>query len=188
MTDETIAERYRRRAQLFTETVAAVPEEAWNRPSPCPDWKTIDVVRHVTETQGMFAGFVGRQMQPGPAVDEDALEAWKVARDQTQEALDTPDMAAQEFDGFMGPQRFEVAVDRFLSFDLVVHRWDLARAAGLPDQIPEVDIDALQAAVDTMSEQMGDAMRGPGAFGPELEPPAGADQQTRLLAFLGRRA
>jgi hypothetical protein len=35
---------------------------------------------------------------------------------------------------------------------------------------------------------MGDAMRGPGAFGPELEAPEDADEQTRLLAFLGRRA
>lgn len=188
MTDETIAERFRRRAELFTDTVAAVPGDAWKLPSPCPEWTALDVVRHVTDTQGMFAGFVGREVQPGASVDDDPLAAWTGARDHTQQALDTPDMAAQEFDGIMGRQRFEVAVDRFLSFDLVVHRWDLARAAGLPDQIPEVDIDALQGAVDTMSEQMGDGMRGPGAFGPELQPPAGADPQTSLLAFLGRRA
>jgi hypothetical protein len=31
-------------------------------------------------------------------------------------------------------------------------------------------------------------MRGPGAFGPELTPPPGADEQTKLLAFLGREA
>jgi hypothetical protein len=30
-------------------------------------------------------------------------------------------------------------------------------------------------------------MRGPGAFGPAIDPPADADEQTRLLAFLGRR-
>lgn len=35
---------------------------------------------------------------------------------------------------------------------------------------------------------MGEAMRGPGAFGPELTPPEGADAQTRLLAFVGRRS
>jgi len=31
-------------------------------------------------------------------------------------------------------------------------------------------------------------MRSPQAFGPEVDAPAGADEQTRLLAFLGRRA
>ena len=29
-------------------------------------------------------------------------------------------------------------------------------------------------------------MRGPTVFGPEIEPPPGADRQTQLLAFLGR--
>ena len=37
-------------------------------------------------------------------------------------------------------------------------------------------------------EGMGDALRGPGAFGAAIEPPAGADEQQRVLAFLGRRA
>jgi hypothetical protein len=35
-------------------------------------------------------------------------------------------------------------------------------------------------------EGFGDAMRGPQAFGPAVEPPAGGDDQGRLLAFLGR--
>ena len=34
---------------------------------------------------------------------------------------------------------------------------------------------------------MGDVLRGPGAFGPEVPAPEGADAQARLLAFLGRR-
>ncbi len=35
---------------------------------------------------------------------------------------------------------------------------------------------------------MGDKLRSPGAFGPEIEPPADADAQTKLLCFLGRPA
>jgi hypothetical protein len=31
-------------------------------------------------------------------------------------------------------------------------------------------------------------MRNPKAFGPAVEPPAGAGEQEKLLAFLGRRA
>jgi hypothetical protein len=30
-------------------------------------------------------------------------------------------------------------------------------------------------------------MRGPGAFGPAINPPEDADEQAELLAFLGRR-
>ena len=35
---------------------------------------------------------------------------------------------------------------------------------------------------------MDEMMRGSGAFGPKVEAPPGADEQTRLLAFLGRAA
>jgi len=185
---ETIAERFRRRAARFTETVAAVPDDRWSAPSPCEEWDAHAVVAHVTGTQAMFAGLVGRELDPGSSVDDDPLGAWVVARDQTQAALDDPALAGVEFDGFAGRSTYAEATDRFLSFDLVVHRWDLARAVGLDDEIPADDLAALQAATEAMSEQMGEAMRGPGAFGPELAPPADADAQTRLLAFIGRRA
>ena len=66
----------------------------------------------------------------------------------------------------------------------MVHRWDLGTAAGLEITLPPDEIARLREHL----AGMGDAMRGPGAFGPEVEPPAGADEQARLLAFLGRRA
>ncbi|QXC60118.1 TIGR03086 family protein [Aquihabitans sp. G128] len=188
MTSETIADRYRRRAAAFTQTVAAVPEGAWAAPSPCPEWDARGVVAHVVQTQAMFAGLVGRELEPGPSVELDPLGAWVAAREQTQAALDDPLLAEVEFDGVTGRTTFAAATDRFLSFDLVVHRWDLARAAGLPDAISAEDVEALEVAIAEMSEQIGSAMRGPGAFGPELEPPDDADAQTRVLAFVGRRA
>ena len=66
--------------------------------------------------------------------------------------------------------------------DLVVHGWDLARTAGLDEHIEPEDI----ARVRAQAEAFGDALRSPQAFGPEVEAPAGADDQTKLLAFLGR--
>lgn len=185
---ETIADRYRRRAAAFTDTVAAVSGSRWSAASPCEDWDARGVVAHVVGTQGMFAGLVGRDLEPGPSVDDDPLGAWTAARDQTQAALDDPALATVEFDGFGGRTTLADAVDRFLSFDLVVHRWDLARAAGIHDDILEVDLTALRVAIDEMTEQMGEAMRAPGVFGPELTPPSGADTQTRVLAVIGRQA
>lgn len=185
---ETIADRYRRRAATFTDTVAAVSADQWGAQSPCEEWDARAVVDHVAGTQGIFAGLAGRELEPGPVVADDPLAAWVAARDQTQAALDDPDLAAVAFDGFTGPTTFEQAVDRFASLDLIVHRWDLAHAVGLDDEIPAEDLEALQTAMAEMGAQMGDAMRAPGVFGPELTPPDGADAQTAVLAFIGRQA
>ena len=91
--------------------------------------------------------------------------------------------ATAEFEGFSGRTTFEAAVDRFLCFDLVVHGWDLARAAGLDERIDPADLGRARR----QAEAFGDALRGPRAFGAEVEPPAGADDQAKLLAFLGRQ-
>lgn len=178
-----ISERYARLSDAFAETVAAVPDDRWSSPSPCEGWTARDVVRHVVDTQGMFLGFVGRKMDDIPSVDDDPVAAWDAARGVVLGDLEDPERAQEEFDGLMGRSTFEAAVDRFLCFDLVVHRWDLARAAGLDDRIDPEDVRQVEAS----ARALGDAMRGPGAFGPELEAPEGADPQARLLAYLGRR-
>jgi hypothetical protein len=68
--------------------------------------------------------------------------------------------------------------------DLLVHTWDLARAVGADDHLHEDSVHHAYEALKPM-----DAMiRQPNVFGPELEPPPGADLQTEFLYFLGRRA
>jgi uncharacterized protein (TIGR03086 family) len=180
---ETIADRYRRRADAFSEKVAAVPADRWDAPSPCEDWKAIDVVKHVAETPGLFFGFIDADFVPPPAVEDDPLASFQSTSRQLQAALDDPSVAQKEFDGFFGRTTFEQAVDRFISFDLVVHGWDLAQAAGLDDRMDPDDVAALQEA----APGFGEAARSPGVFGPELEAPADADDQAKLLAFLGRK-
>ena len=178
-----VAERYRRLADAFSAKVAAVPDDRWASPSPCPGWAARDVVRHVIDTQGMFLGFVGRELGDIPSVDDDPVAAWTAARAVVQGDLEDPERASAGFDGFTGRTTFEAAVDGFLCFDLVVHGWDLARAAGLDEGMDPDEV----VRVRRRAESFGDAMRSPQAFGPELESPAGADEQDRLLAFLGRR-
>lgn len=111
------------------------------------------------------------------------LEAFVSTRDQMQAALDDPVRAGTEFTGFFGPTTFAQAIDRFVCFDLVVHGWDLARAAGQDERIDPGELPLLWGTV----EFFGDAIRGEGTCGPAIDPPPNADSQTRLLAHLGRR-
>lgn len=180
---ESIADRYRRLAGSFADTIAEVPDDAWDTPTPCEEWSARDLVRHVVDSQNLFFGLVGKPPVVAPSVDDDPLAAWRTTSGAVLADVEDPVASSIEFDGFFGRTRFDAAVDRFLCIDLVVHRWDLAHAIGLDDTITPDDIAAARAA----AEQFGDAMRAPGAFGPALEAPEGADEQTRLLALLGRR-
>lgn len=51
-----ISNRYRRLSGAFAERIAAVPDDAWDAPTPCADWTVRDLVGHVIQTQGMFRG------------------------------------------------------------------------------------------------------------------------------------
>jgi len=177
------ADRYRTLAESMTETIAGVPEDKWGAATPCDDWTARDVVSHLVDTSGMFLGFIGKEPPAGPSVDDDPLGAFTTARDAVQGALDNPATATQEYDGMFGRTTFEKSVDGFLSADLVVHRWDLARATGQDETLPPDEVKRVHEQLAPMDEKM----RGPGAFGPKLDPPPGADEQTKLLAFLGRQ-
>jgi uncharacterized protein (TIGR03086 family) len=179
-----ISDRYRRNAEAFAATVAGVPADGWGAPSPCEGWDAREVVRHVVGAHGIFEGLVGRELGPAPSVDDDPAGALAAAVAQVGAELDDPALAGVEFDGFAGRASFAAAVDRFLSTDLVVHRWDLARATGQDETIPTDEVARLWATIDGFDEA---SMRGPQAFGPAVEPPEGADDQTRILCFLGRR-
>ncbi|GAA4357886.1 TIGR03086 family metal-binding protein [Angustibacter luteus] len=179
-----ILDRYRRNADAFADTIRAVPPDRWDSPSPCPDWDARGVVAHVVSTLSMFEELVGREQRPGPSVDDDPLGAFEAVRTQVEEELADPALADVEFDGFFGRSSFAKAVDTFLSGDLVTHRWDLAKATGGDLTIPQDEIERAWQDV----EGFGDALRSPGAFGPEVEVPDDADEQTKLLAFLGREA
>jgi uncharacterized protein (TIGR03086 family) len=184
MTDTTteIADRIRRLSDAFERKVASVPADRWASPSPCAGWDARDVVRHVVDVHAMMLKPTGRPPGPAPSVDDDPLEAFRRARADVAAVLADPVLAGTEYDGFFGRTRVERTIDDFLGFDLVVHGWDLARAAGLDDTIEPGEV----ARLAGMAEQLGDTMRTSGAFGPQVA--AGEDEspQDRLLGLLGR--
>ncbi|MGH3494629.1 MAG: TIGR03086 family metal-binding protein [Sciscionella sp.] len=175
-----IADRYRRRAAGFTARVEAVADDRWSRPSPCEGWTARDVVQHMTDGAATFLRRVDREI---PAASSPAA-LWAATRDMVQVALDDPTVASTEYDTPMGRMSFEQGVDQFVSFDTLIHTWDLARATGGDERL---DPDDVHAAFEA-SQPLDAMLRSPGVCGPKLDPPPGADEQTRLLAFLGRTA
>jgi uncharacterized protein (TIGR03086 family) len=177
------SERYQRLAAELTAKVEAVAPDQWSSPTPCEDWTARDLIGHMVDTSRMFLGFVGVELPAAPGAGDDPVAAWTSARDAVQAALDDPDVAERSYEGAFGSSTFEEGVGRWICIDLVVHGWDLARATGQNERIDPAEARRVYEALAPMDEMM----RGPQAFGPKLEPPDGADEQARVLAFLGRQ-
>ncbi len=178
----TPADRYDLVAAQFDRLVRDVPADRWGAPSPCAGWAAGDVLRHVAETE---RDLLDRMGFGSPSIDGvGSLEAWDVVRSAVSEALHDPTRADHTYDGWFGPTTFARTVDDFYSFDLVVHRWDLARAVGLGEH-ETIDADEL-ARIRRSGEGFGEAARTPGIFGPELPAPPDATEQERVLAWMGR--
>jgi uncharacterized protein (TIGR03086 family) len=179
-----IAERYRMVAAHFTQRVQQVPEGAWDNVAPCDGWVARDVVRHMVEWMpGFLLGNWGIEPPIIPSIDSDPLGAWLAVDQAIQSGLDDPLIAARESDSPAGRMSFEQAIAMFCVTDVLVHTWDLARATGLDEKL---DPDEVHRLVDSMAP-MESAMRESGHYGPRVEVPDDADEQTRLIAFTGRQ-
>lgn len=180
-----IAERYRRVAGRFTERANEVHDAAWEHPAPCDGWVARDVVRHLVEWIPAFLAAAGGPALPvGPSVDDDPAGAWAALDAGIQSLLDDPVASATEVTHpRAGTHRLDDAISAFFLGDIVVHTWDLARATGLDETLdPDVVHDMLVGM-----EPLDEVLRASGHYGPRVEVPADADEQTRLIAFTGRR-
>jgi uncharacterized protein (TIGR03086 family) len=180
-----VADRYRLVAAGMTERVSAVPAAAWDAPSPCEGWAARDVVRHLTEWVPAFMADAGGPAVPaGPSADVDPAGAWRVMNAGIQSLLDDPAASASEINHpHAGRHRFDDAIGQFVLGDVLVHTWDIARAAGLDERLDPAMVHDLLTGMEPLDE----LLRASGQYGPRVEVPAGADEQTRLLAFTGRR-
>ena len=163
-----VPDRYRTLAAAFTTTVEGVPGDAWDDPSPCEGWVARDVVRHLVEWLPAFF-----------------LDGWELDRPVIPSVDDDPAIAGRRrSDPHLGELTFAEAVATVALPDILVHTWDLARAAGLDDTLDPDEVARVVAGIGTYDDT---PMRTSGHFGPAVELPAGAGDQDRLLAFMGRR-
>ena len=185
-----IGARFEKVAAAFSSRVAAVPAGAWDRPAPCEGWVARDVVRHLLEWlpgPGFLLGTFGVETGPIPSVDTDPMAAWAVVRDAIQRALDDPAVATRVEDcGPPGRLSLAAAVDMTCTPDVLIHTWDLARATGLDERLDPDEVRRQLAAIDALPPEVDEAMRSSGHYGPRVAVPDDADDQTRLLAFMGR--
>jgi uncharacterized protein (TIGR03086 family) len=176
------AARHRAVAATFAQTTRAVVD--WDAPTPVPEWTTGDVVGHlVAWLPGFLAGGSSARLPEVPL--DDPVAAWERRAADVQALLDDPAAAELPFTNpHTGVLPLREAVDRFYTTDVLMHAWDLARAAGRPDPIPADVAEEMLAGMSAIEE----LLRSSGQFGPAAPAPTDATPGDRLMAFLGRDA
>jgi uncharacterized protein (TIGR03086 family) len=179
-----IAERYRKVADQMTQRVVAAPADAWDNPSPCEGWVARDIIRHMVEwIPGFLQSGSDVRLPTGPSVDDDPVAAWQVLNAGIQRLLDDPQTAAAVFDHpRAGRHSLEEAISMFFSGDVLIHTWDLARATGGDETLDADEVHRMLIGIEPHDEML----RASGHYGPRVEVSSDADEQTRLVAFMGR--
>lgn len=181
---------YRRAQDGFDAVMAKIPADRWDGPSACSQWTLRDVAGHVIWAQHQirawgtgedYAESAGAPGQPHPAVlaSGDPVPTWRAAREASVASLTEERLGRVTSIPGIGEVPLFVVV-ALLTSDTVTHTWDLGHGAGM-----DVRLDP-GLVTRTFDWSRRNVMRRPGFFGPELTPPADADEQSRMLAYLGR--
>lgn len=179
-----VADRYRRVSDTFSARLASVRADEWDSTTPCTDWTVRQLAGHVVTTHHRVLASADASEAADADEAGDLVPQWAAATGEVQKALADPERAGREVSGMFGTQSFESLVSRLLCTDLLVHTWDLSRATGQDERL---DPEAVTKAFEFLAP-IDEAIRRPGGFGPKIEPPADADEQTRFLNFGGRPA
>ena len=178
------ATQYDAADRALTTLLDAAPDTDWTSPSPCQGWTAADVVGHLIKTQRDFLSTHGVDVGEAPDVAADPAAAWREHAARARAALSDDAVATRGFDGFFGPTTVGAALEQFYVWDMLVHRWDVARAFGADASLTDDELDRIEAG----AASFGPALYMDGICSPAVDVPAEAARHVRVLARLGRAA
>ena len=179
---------FARAVDQFGPRLAAVGER-WEDPTPDADWDVRALVNHVIAEdlwappllQGMTIAEVGDRFD-GDQLGDDPGAAWAAAASAAIAAVTEDGALHRTVHVSFGDISGREYVSQ-LTCDHLIHGWDLARAIGADEHL---DAELVDFAYDFLGPQV-EGWRSAGAFGPNVELPAGASRQDQLLALTGRQ-
>ena len=186
----SIPELFARSVAEFDARVQQVKDDQWHDPTPCSEWDVHALTNHiVNEARWVKPLLEGKTIEEvGDSLDGDLLGgdpkgSWERAKDEELSAIQALGDLDQEVHVSWG----EIPAREYLMQVLVdhtVHAWDLARAIGADEKLDRALVDAsyeMAVAAEPMLRQSG-------AYGDNVDTPADADLQTKLLGIMGRTA
>ncbi|HEY2834046.1 MAG TPA: TIGR03086 family metal-binding protein [Sporichthyaceae bacterium] len=178
-----IRARYGRIAAGLDDRLARLTPDQWSVKTPCTEWDSAALMTHVVEVHRAMGAMLSGVAPEPVTVDTDLVSAWRAGRAAIESAMADESTATKVVDtGRFGTMPFGIVVGGMLCTDTIVHTWDLSRATGQDERLDPAGVAEAFALLKTF----GDGIRQPGAFGPAVEPPGGADEQTQFLCYCGR--
>jgi uncharacterized protein (TIGR03086 family) len=174
----------------FREVLAQVRPEQLDASTPCPDWRVRDLVQHVA-VGNRWASLLLRGAEPGPAMGQakavgrtgDLLPDFDADTASQAAAFAEEGAETRVVQHFLGP----VPAGQFLAMrsgDVLIHSWDLARATGADERLPQPLVQVGLAIYEARAA----SLAATGMFGSGGEgAPAPTTDQDRLLHLTGRR-
>jgi uncharacterized protein (TIGR03086 family) len=173
----------------FADRVDHVDDTQWDAPTPCTDWDVRALVNHMTYEQRWAPHIVAGQTveEVGDRYDGDVLGSAPSAACRTAAEAATAAFADADLDAPVHLSFGDIPCSDYLVqmlTDAEVHGWDLAVATG---QDARLDPEVAALLLPQLAEQEA-LIRASGVFGDPLAVAEDADDATRVLAMLGRRA
>jgi uncharacterized protein (TIGR03086 family) len=162
----------------------------WHAPTPNTEWDVKQVANHIIG-ENLWAGELlkGKTIAEvankfdGDVAGSDPAASYRASVSVATAAVTAPGameaVCHLSFGDFSGA---DYSAQLFL--DLLIHGWDIARATEQDTRLPP----ELVEACIPIAQEITAMARSSGVYGDDLQVSPDADQQTRLLALVGRRA
>lgn len=171
---KNLVELWESAARAFDTRFRLIGDEHGSLPTPCPELDVASLIDHAVGTQISFGRLLGGSADDG--------SSWPEARAAMAAALvDLDPETSAEHPAFGAISHGELLT--IATNDMLIHSWDLARAIGADETLPEEN---LQPAIDGL-QSFPPAVRA-AVFADPVEVGDDATMQQKMLAVAGRKS
>ena len=176
--------------ECFLSALGEVSEQELSLPTPCEEWSVSELIWHVARASDM-AVLLLQGGSKAEATDMFKLAVPTEILSECRRAVDIQTNAfsvAEDLDKIVHHPMGDVTTKQLFDFrimDLTLHAWDLRRAIGASEELPNALVTYVYEMLHPMEEVIGQI--GIFGLGPTEDLDASTSMQMKLLDLSGRR-